>query len=371
MNIRRAQSNHSALSFETIDCSYAPNFSKLLETSDDHDMIIRVGSQAMSKSFKVHTLILKARCNYFKTALSTNWSKKDSSGRVTFEKPNIEPSVFALILSRVINRSDKTYNICTLKNSYIYSGQLKIENSGGDSDLFEMYLAADELLMTNLAESIRTHILDNYDRIYNTFDDKISTKVYDHYCRIYNSQNFQILASRLKTTLLKQPKLFLSSTSFLNSENIDALVRLLGHDDLEMCEIEIWEEAIRWGCAQDVSLSKEFSRWSNKEFESLQKKIDPFLALIRFYEISSVDYFYKVMPYKQILRKELRKDLKKFYLTEMDPALLFNCSRGSKRADKLRESLIAEDSRSVEPGESQILNDIGWEADCGNRIYYD
>jgi hypothetical protein len=73
------------------------DFSLLLEESDDYDVIIQVGETDNTKEFQAHSVILRARSPYFKSALSNKWiTKKD--GMILFNKPNISPIVFELIL---------------------------------------------------------------------------------------------------------------------------------------------------------------------------------------------------------------------------------------------------------------------------------
>ena len=61
------------------------------------DVNIIVGKDPDTKAFLAHSFILKGRSEYFRTALSAMWVKKDN-GIMVFEKPNIGSQVFELIL---------------------------------------------------------------------------------------------------------------------------------------------------------------------------------------------------------------------------------------------------------------------------------
>ena len=74
------------------------DFSNLLNNSDYYDVEIKVGEDEDIKIFKVHSIILKARSLYFKTALSNDWIKKSDNGNILFEKENIYPRVFEILL---------------------------------------------------------------------------------------------------------------------------------------------------------------------------------------------------------------------------------------------------------------------------------
>jgi hypothetical protein len=65
--------------------------------SDDYDVTIKVGEGINIKSFKAHSNILRSRSSYFRAALSTNWVKKEDN-IIYFDKPNISPEVFEIIL---------------------------------------------------------------------------------------------------------------------------------------------------------------------------------------------------------------------------------------------------------------------------------
>jgi hypothetical protein len=73
------------------------DISSILNDEDDFNVIIQVGENSNTKEFRVHSLILRARSQYFKSALSSKWiTKKDDM--IMFNKPNITPTVFDIIL---------------------------------------------------------------------------------------------------------------------------------------------------------------------------------------------------------------------------------------------------------------------------------
>jgi hypothetical protein len=74
------------------------DLSNLLSESDFYDIEIKVGVDQNVKTFKAHSNILKARSSYFKTALSDNWIKKFENGIISFEKKNISPKIFEVLL---------------------------------------------------------------------------------------------------------------------------------------------------------------------------------------------------------------------------------------------------------------------------------
>ena len=73
------------------------NLSSLLDEGYDHNVLISVGKNPNIKEFKAHSNILKARSPYFNRALSENWAHKKND-KILFNKPNIDPTIFSLIL---------------------------------------------------------------------------------------------------------------------------------------------------------------------------------------------------------------------------------------------------------------------------------
>jgi hypothetical protein len=77
------------------------SLSLILNDSDDFNVIIQVGENKDTKEFKAHSVILRARSPYFKSAFSNEWiTKKDNM--IMFNKPNITPIVFEMILRQLL-----------------------------------------------------------------------------------------------------------------------------------------------------------------------------------------------------------------------------------------------------------------------------
>ena len=85
-------------------------------------------------------------------------------------------------------------------------------------------------------------------------------------------------------------------------------------DDLNFDEIEVWENLIKWGLAQEKTLNEDVSKWRQEEFNVFKRILYKFIPLIRLFYISSEDYFNKVRPYEEILSNELRGEILKFHM---------------------------------------------------------
>ncbi|RIA85702.1 hypothetical protein C1645_808125 [Glomus cerebriforme] len=76
----------------------ANDFEQLLETDEEYDVIIYAGENENVKEIHAHSLVLRTRSQYFRTAFSKKWAEK-KDGKFIFKKPNISPQFLKIILS--------------------------------------------------------------------------------------------------------------------------------------------------------------------------------------------------------------------------------------------------------------------------------
>ncbi len=104
---------------------------------------------------------------------------------------------------------------------------------------------------------------------------------------------------------------------------IPLLEVILKRDDLNLVEIKVWEDLIKWGLAQEKTLNEDVSNWNQEKFNIFERILHKFIPLIRFYDISSEDYFNKVRSFEEILPKELQGEILKFHMV---PGFIHNLS---------------------------------------------
>lgn len=73
------------------------DISSLLNDSNYLNVTIHVGENENAEEFKAHSIILCARSDYFKCAFSNEWVTMNNN-MITFNKPNITPKIFEIIL---------------------------------------------------------------------------------------------------------------------------------------------------------------------------------------------------------------------------------------------------------------------------------
>jgi len=124
---------------------------------------------------------------------------------------------------------------------------------------------------------------------------------------------FLKLEEYCKNIIDKDPKLFVKSNKFWELED-DALLSLIQLDNLNMEEIEIWENLIRWGIAKNPTLNADMTTWTSDNYNVLKETLNKFVRHIRFFQMSPQEYYYKVRPLSRLLPKELEEDLNLYYI---------------------------------------------------------
>ncbi|CAG8705942.1 19326_t:CDS:2 [Gigaspora margarita] len=126
----------------TFHSDVTDDFKKLYKTKEDYDAIIIAGEKSNVKEIKVHSLILRTRSSYFRTAFSSNWAERNDNGHLVLKKPNISALVLEIILK------------------YLYCGTVDIQSQKIEI-IFEILTAADELGIQRLINSVQKLLVQN------------------------------------------------------------------------------------------------------------------------------------------------------------------------------------------------------------------
>jgi len=95
------------------------------------------------------------------------------------------------------------------------------------------------------------------------------------------------------------------------------LVSILGSDRLDLEEVNIWDNVIKWGIAQNPELEvKKISEWNDDDFISLKIVLEDLLPLIRFCGISSYDFYNRVKPYEKIFNDDFFDDIQQKFVID-------------------------------------------------------
>ncbi|RHZ44696.1 hypothetical protein Glove_712g15 [Diversispora epigaea] len=256
------------------------------------NVIIEVGQSPNFQRFHAHSIILRARSPYFRVALSTNWAKRDGDS-IVFSKPNISPKVFEAILH------------------FIYSGNVSLEDRS-ITDALELLAATDELLLTELSEHVQEYLL--LQEV-----GWLKENIIVLWRKIHQYESCRKLQEYCLQLICKEPRYLFDSEEFLTMEE-SLLLPFLKLDNLQIEEVEIWNNIIRWGISQNPLLNSiHVSNWKTEDFDTLAKTLKDCLPLIGFSQISSSDFFDKVWTYRNILPPEILEESMRHYLKTSCP----------------------------------------------------
>src|SRR5207248_7372592 len=93
-----------------------------------------------------------------------------------------------------------------------------------------------------------------------------------------------------------------------------SLISLIKRDDLQMKEVEVWEHVLKWGLEKNATLIADPVTWSDNDFKIMENTLQNCLPLIRFFSLSSEEFFQKIRPYKKLLKSQLYEELLESYL---------------------------------------------------------
>jgi hypothetical protein len=113
--------------------------------------------------------------------------------------------------------------------------------------------------------------------------------------------------------MTKSPHKVFKSFDF-TSLSEKSLVSLIKRDDLQMKEVEIWKNVLKWGLGKKSYTSVRSCDWSDNDFKIMKDTLQHCLPLIRFFSLSSDELVQNIRPYKKILNDQLYEELINSYL---------------------------------------------------------
>ncbi|RGB40477.1 hypothetical protein C1646_687605 [Rhizophagus diaphanus] len=290
------------------------DYEKLFETEIGYDVIIYAGEEQNIKEIHAHSNILCARSQYFRTAFSNEWAKKED-GKFILRKQNISPHLFDIILR------------------FLYSGNIELKNLQGP-DVLNLLLVVDELNIHSLITYIQEYLIEHQTEFLHQNPTGILETVYQH-------ETFTDLWNFCLEKICEEPKILFNSDDFINLK-APLLELLLKRDDLNMNEIEIWDNLLKW-CFTQQNVMNDPTKWSKDDIVKIERSLHRFIPLIRFYDIEPTEFFYKVYCYKDILPQDLIHDLLEFHIV---PNKKYKTNIPPSRKQNLKFKL---DSNLVEP----------------------
>ncbi|GBC03049.1 hypothetical protein RclHR1_04970003 [Rhizophagus clarus] len=269
------------------------NYIEILDDDEYYDITIEVGEDPNVKIFRAHMIILYYRSPFLRRTLSSN--KKNYNGVLAHIKlSDISPEIFQIILR------------------YIYGGIISL-NEQKPLEILRVLAAADQLLLQELVEHLQNYLLENKFEWMEQYFELIY--------RTSFQSNFLLELQQFCTNFMaKYPEKVFKSLDF-NSISEKSLISLIKRDDLQMKEIEVWENVLKWGLGKHPTLLPDTTTWSDDDFKMMENTLQHCLPLIRFFSLSSDEFIQKVHPYKKLLNNQLYEDLLNSHLnTNSEPS---------------------------------------------------
>ncbi|RHZ50114.1 hypothetical protein Glove_505g12 [Diversispora epigaea] len=255
------------------------DLTQLFESGVNYDVSIEVGEASFTNIYKVHSIILQSRSQYF----NKKFNKTSNDDHVKVLKfPNISVKVFDVIIK------------------YIYGGKFSLEKLE-NSVIFDLLIASDELELDELVEHLQTFLIKNN-------ASWLRLNFAQIYPKSYQVKNFKFIHEFYNDIIAKYPNTIFESENFHSlPENV--LINILKKDDLQLEEVKIWDYLIQWGKAKNSTLPTNLKDWTSDNFLTLKKSLKQCLPHVRYFSISGENVVEKIFPYQQILEPNLFLDI--------------------------------------------------------------
>ncbi|CAB4397417.1 unnamed protein product [Rhizophagus irregularis] len=259
---------------------------KLFKTGEEHDVVIYTGQNNDASVIRAHSIILRNRSQYFHAELSKkNVEKKDEI--TILRKPDVLPQYLTIILRYIYCEK---IDLTELQGSDI----LKLLTIVQIFDIQPLIIYIKENLIKHNSDFLRQNPVEILE---NTYQHELLSELNDA-CLEYICENPEILFNSENFVSLKAPIIEL----------------LLKRDDLLSDEIDIWNNLLKWGLAQHSNISQDVTKWNKEQITMMERTLHRYIPLIRLYDISSEDFFYKVLPYKELLSDQLVYKVQEFHM---------------------------------------------------------
>ncbi|RIB06442.1 hypothetical protein C2G38_516342 [Gigaspora rosea] len=270
------------------------NNKKLLLNEYNSDVIIYVNEGKNSKEFFAHSPILIARSPYFESAFSNDNVEKDGDFYI-FDVQNVPPNTFESILR------------------YLYIAEMLLDELTG-VEIIHLRIAADKFFPKKVSDNIQLYL-----------DQKLEEFVrYDAIGMFqvifkYNNSICDSLRESCLRIICKYPNSLFDHPNFTQLDEA-LLMTVLQQDDLgELSEISILNYLVKWGIAQLSTTSQDINKLEKSEYIKLQKIINDYVPLIRWFQIPISEFRQNLSWIEKILPTKLYLDIINYHFDNSIP----------------------------------------------------
>ncbi|CAG8746046.1 18337_t:CDS:2, partial [Acaulospora morrowiae] len=275
-------------------------FERLIELNDskipvkygksNFDVVISVGKEPNVKKFRSHSVVLSMRSSYFRAALSSTWAKKQGDV-FYFDKPNITPKVFTVILR------------------YLYFGNFVLERLDVQT-LLDVLVASDELMLEDFIEEIQYYFI-------NLDSNLLIPNLIPIITTCFNNPSFGKLLNHLLNLIRRDPSCLVTQVDiFLLQESMLSSILEKSYELLD--DSMMWSCIIKWGIGQQNMTLKDIEKWTNFDYERLHETIHSFLKFVRFSHIPRNYFIDQIVPFLTYF-KEIDNETIRYYLDIPQP----------------------------------------------------
>jgi hypothetical protein len=185
------------------------------------------------------------------------------------------------------------------------------------TEYIELLKAADELAFDKIIESLQIYLI-NHQEEYFKKDPIGILQIVFQYQQFIPLRDFCLKLICQETEMLFETEIFLTIP-------IQVFELLLQQDELALNEIDIWNYLIKWTCAQNPTIELDPLKWTEDDVEVMKETTIDLIPFIRFYNISSKDYFEKINPYISLLSEKSISEIfqySKVRSTELDSSII-------------------------------------------------
>jgi hypothetical protein len=177
-------------------------------------------------------------------------------------------------------------------------------------DVIKILEAANEFSLQEFIDYLQSYLIENK----SYWMEQNFTLIYK---TSFEHDSFLELQKFCTDLIYYEPEKIFNSPDFTSIPE-KSFISLIRNDNLKMSEIQVWEHVLKWGFAQNPELPSDPTSFSKEDFNVLRKTLRQCIPFVKFHNLTSKEFMDKVLPYEEILPKELYKDLLKAFLSLLD-----------------------------------------------------
>ena len=105
----------------------------------------------------------------------------------------------------------------------------------------------------------------------------------------FENDSFLKLQNFCSELMFKEPEKIFNSIDF-TSLSEKCMISLIQHDNFQMNVIQVWEQVLKWGIAQNPELPSDPSSYSKDDFNALKNTLQQCIPFINFFNLNHKEF---------------------------------------------------------------------------------